>query len=186
MESFPVPAGGAAPFDAEISKRRAGPVGIAGAPSQPNISGCGEGGVSFWLPGQFGSLAATPTTSVNASGSTAAAREIQTQRFPATANVNLNLNLNAQGDLMLPAPTYTFATPVLGGQLAVGVTGLFGRSAAGINGTLTASAGPFTTTRMGSLNHIGRRSLSDDGAEVECWRAQLHDLCDRRYSRWRL
>jgi hypothetical protein len=52
---------------------------------------------------------------------------------------------------MLLAPTYTFATPVLGGQLAIGITGIFGRSSADINGTLTATAGPFTTARMGSI-----------------------------------
>jgi hypothetical protein len=90
-------------------------------------------------------------TSLEGSGSVAAAREIQVGRFPATVNVNLNANLNAQGDLMLLAPTYTFATPVLGGQLAIGITGIFGRSSADINGTLTATAGPFTTTRMGSI-----------------------------------
>jgi hypothetical protein len=122
-----------------------------------------ESGVSFWLPGQFGSLAAVPATpgwslgtvyyhtSVDASGTAAAAREIQVGRFPATVNVNLNLNLKAQADLMLLAPTYTFASPVLGGQLAVGVTGIFGRSSADIDGTLTAAAGPFATTRMGSI-----------------------------------
>ena len=136
---------------------------VAGLAIFPEIARADEGGVSFWLPGQFGSLAATPATpgwslgavyyhtSVNASGNVAAAREITIGRFPASVNVNLNLNLNAQADLMLLAPTYTFATPVFGGQLAVGVTGIFGRSAADINGTLTASAGPFTTTRMGSI-----------------------------------
>jgi hypothetical protein len=129
----------------------------------PEISRADESGISFWLPGQFGSLAAAPVTpgwslgavyyhtTVNASGNTAAAREIQVGRIPATVNVNLNLNLNAQADLMFLAPTYTFATPVLGGQFAVGITGLFGRSAADINGTLTATAGPLTTTRMGSI-----------------------------------
>ena len=67
-----------------------------------------EGGVSFWLPGTFGSLAATPQvpgwsmaevyyhTSVSAFGRTAAAREIEVGRFPARANVDLNLRLNAQ------------------------------------------------------------------------------------------
>jgi hypothetical protein len=122
-----------------------------------------ESGVSFWLPGQFGSLAAVPGvpgwslgavyyhTSLDASGSAAAAREIQVSRFPATVNVNLNVNLKAQGDLMLLAPTYAFATPVLGGQLAMGITGIFGRSSADINGTLTGTAGPFTATRMGSI-----------------------------------
>jgi hypothetical protein len=83
-----------------------------------------ESGVSYWLPGRFGSLAATPQvpgwsmaavyyhTSVEASGAVAAARQIQIGRFPATVNVNLNASLNAQADLILLNPTYTFGTPV--------------------------------------------------------------------------
>ncbi|MGY4231036.1 hypothetical protein ACVMIH_008397 [Bradyrhizobium sp. USDA 4503] len=122
-----------------------------------------EAGVSYWLPGRFGSLAATPQvpgwsmaevyyhTSVSAFGNAAAAREIQVGRIPAAANVNLNLHLNAQADLILLNPTYTFATPVLGGQLAIGVTGLFGRSSADLAGTLTAAVGPLATTRTGSF-----------------------------------
>jgi hypothetical protein len=90
-----------------------------------------EAGVSYWLPGRFGSLAAAPTvpgwsmaevyyhTTVAASGAVAAAKEIQIGRIPAAVNVSLNLNLNAQADLVLLNPTYTFATPVLGGQLAI-------------------------------------------------------------------
>jgi len=123
-----------------------------------------EGGVSFWLPGQFGSLAAVPSTpgwslgtvyyhtSVGASGAVAAAKEIQIGRLSPTVNVNLNVNLNAQADLLILAPTYTFATPVLGGRLAVGVTGIFGRNSAGLDGTITAGVGPFTATRTGSLS----------------------------------
>jgi len=122
-----------------------------------------EDGISFWLPGHFSSLAATPQvpgwsmaevyyhTSVSAFGAAAAAREIRIGRFSPAVNVNLNLHLNAQADLLLLNPTYTFATPVLGGQLAIGVTGLFGRSAADLNGTLTAGFGPFAVTRMGSI-----------------------------------
>ncbi|MGY3620080.1 hypothetical protein ACVJGD_006276 [Bradyrhizobium sp. USDA 10063] len=122
-----------------------------------------EGGVSYWLPGRFSSLAATPQvpgwsmaevyyhTSVSAFGNTAAAREIQVSRLPATVNVDLNLSLNAQADLVLLNPTYTFATPVLGGQLAVGVIGLFGRSSANLSGTLTAAAGPLAITRAGGF-----------------------------------
>jgi hypothetical protein len=122
-----------------------------------------ESGVSFWLPGQFGSLAAAPGvagwsgaevyyhTTLAASGAVAAAREIQIGRFPATVNVSLNANLNAQADLLLLNPTYTFATPVLGGQLAIGVTGIFGRASADINGTLTVAAGQLIATRMGSI-----------------------------------
>src|SRR5690242_12734756 len=70
-----------------------------------------ESGISYWLPGRFGSLAATPQvpgwsmaavyyhTSVEASGAVAAAREIQIGRFAPTVNVNLNASLNAQADL---------------------------------------------------------------------------------------
>lgn len=122
-----------------------------------------EGGVSYWLPGRFGSLAATPQvpgwsmaevyyhTSVSAFGNAAAAREIHVGRIPATVNVDLNLHLNAHADLVLLNPTYTFATPVLGGQLAIGVTGLFGRSSANLAGTLTAAVGPLAVTRTGSF-----------------------------------
>src|SRR4030081_232071 len=130
-----------------------------------------ETGVSYWLPGRFSSLAATPQvpgwsmaevyyhTSVSAFGAAAAAREIQIGRFPAAVNVNLNLHLNAQADLVLLNPTYTFATPVLGGQLAIGVTGIFGRANTSIDGTLTAVLGPLVTTRTGiisdSLTSVG-------------------------------
>jgi hypothetical protein len=100
-----------------------------------------ESGISYWLPGRFSSLAATPQvpgwsmaavyyhTSVEASGAVAAARQIQMGRIPPTVNVSLNANLNAQADLILLNPTYTFGTPVLGGQLAIGITGIFGEQA---------------------------------------------------------
>lgn len=122
-----------------------------------------EGGYSFWLPGQFGSLAAAPAvpgwstaevyyhTSVRASGRVAAARQIQIGKFPATGNVSLNANLTGQGDVVLLAPSYTFATPVLGGQLAIGVTGAFGRVSADVNGTLTRAIGPLVTASTGSI-----------------------------------
>jgi len=90
-------------------------------------------------------------TSVSAFGAAAASREIEIGRFSPTVNVNLNLHLNAQADLLLLDPTYTFATPVLGGQLAIGVIGLFGRAAADLNGTLTTGFGAFAATRMGSI-----------------------------------
>lgn len=123
-----------------------------------------EDGVSYWLPGRFSSLAAVPAvpgwsmaevyyhTSVSAFGNVAAAREIRIGRFPANVTVDLNLRLNAQADLVLLNPSYTFATPVLGGQLAIGITGVFGRSAASLDGMLTTSVGPFVTTRTGTLS----------------------------------
>lgn len=136
----------------------------AGLALSPELSRADESGISYWLPGRFGSLAATPQvagwsmaevyyhTTVAASGNVAAAREIQIGRIPAHINVDLNLNLNAQGDLVILNPTYTFATPVMGGQLAIGIAGIFGRSAASLNGTLTAAVGPFAITRTGTLS----------------------------------
>lgn len=123
-----------------------------------------ESGVSFWLPGIYGSLAAAPQqpgwslattyyhTSVSASGNAAAAREATVGRFSPTVNVNLNVNLHANVDIALLNSSYVFATPVLGGQLAVGMMGIVGRNNTSLDGTITAGVGPFTQTRTGSLD----------------------------------
>ena len=91
-----------------------------------------EGGVSFWLPGFFGSLAAAPQqpgwalksvyyhTSVSAGADVARAREFKIGRIPVNLNANVSANLDARADLGFALPTYTFATPVFGGQLTVG------------------------------------------------------------------
>jgi hypothetical protein len=74
-----------------------------------------ESGVSFWVPGFFGSLAAAPQqpgwslanvyyhTSVSAGADVARAREFTLSRVPAnvTVNANLNLSVNATGNLGL-------------------------------------------------------------------------------------
>jgi hypothetical protein len=132
-----------------------------------------EGGVSFWLPGQFGSLAAAPAVpgwalglvnyypSLSAGGSVAAAREITLGKFNGTVNVNLNANLKATPNLVFIAPSYTFATPVFGGQLGVGVTTAVGRSVTDINGTLTLTGpGGGAITRQGTIDD-GRTGFSD-------------------------
>jgi len=129
----------------------------------PGIARADEGGISFWLPGLEGSLAATPATpgwsvatiyyhtSVNATGAAAAAREFQVGRFSPNVNIDLNVALSGQADLQFIAPTYTFAEPVLGGQLSATVAGLWGRNSASIAGTLTVNAGPIVVTRNGVL-----------------------------------
>jgi hypothetical protein len=136
---------------------------VAGLALCPETSRADESGISFWLPGQDGSLAATPTTpgwavatiyyhtTIDASGAAAASREFQVGKFPVNANINLNLSLSGRADLMIVAPTYTFATPVLGGQLSATLAGIYGRSDASIAGTLTAAAGQLVTTSMGAL-----------------------------------
>src|ERR1700675_1742799 len=83
-----------------------------------------EGGVSFWVPGFFGSLAATPQqpgwsfatifyhTSVSAGADVAFARQVHRGNINVNFAGNLNINLKAPPDLQLFAPTYVFATPV--------------------------------------------------------------------------
>jgi hypothetical protein len=94
----------------------------------PEPARADESGVSFWIPGFFGSLAATPQqpgwslasiyyhTDVSASGSAAVAREIQIGRFNPTINVSVDAHVHAVADLGFLIPTYVFATPFLGGQ----------------------------------------------------------------------
>jgi hypothetical protein len=130
----------------------------------PGIASADESGISFWLPGLNGSLAAVPTTpgwsigaiyyhtSVNASGAAAAAREFQVGRFSPNVNINLNVALNGQADVAFIAPTYTFAPPVLGGQLSATLAGVFARQSASLAGTLTLAAGPLVVTRPGVLS----------------------------------
>jgi hypothetical protein len=129
-----------------------------------NNSRADEGGVSFWLPGLYGSLAAVPGqpgfsfatfnyyTSVSAGADVSRAREIQIGRFNPTVSVNLNANLDAKVDLQWLQPGYTFATPVLGGQAYVGLGGFFGHNRTSLAGTLTASLPPFNFVRSDSIS----------------------------------
>jgi hypothetical protein len=122
-----------------------------------------EGGVSFWLPGQLGSLAAVPQapgwnlgiinyyTSVTGGGRVAAAREVTIDKLPQNVTVNLDANLRAGADLGVVSPGYVFATPVLGGQLAVSMAAIGGRFSADIDGALTATLGSNVVTREGSI-----------------------------------
>jgi hypothetical protein len=107
-----------------------------------NLAHADESGISFWLPGLFGSFAAVPGTpgltfatfyyhtSVSASG----AKDFQIgNRFVA--------GINGQGDLIGAGPTYIFAQPVFGGQAAISVLGVGGRNQASIDATLTGPLG---------------------------------------------
>jgi hypothetical protein len=118
-----------------------------------------ESGISFWVPGFFGSLAATPQqpgwslaniyyhTSVSAGGDVALAREFQIGQIPGnlTATAHLNATVSATGDLGFLIPTYVFETPVLGGQASaslIGAYGVVGTTLAGqLSGTITGPGG---------------------------------------------
>src|SRR4051794_39552702 len=139
--------------------------------SVPNTSFADEGGVSFWLPGLFGSLAATPLqpgmsllttyyhTSVWGGADVSRAREITIGNFPINFSGSANLNLNAKADLGLLNAIYVFPTSVLGGQAAIGLMGIFGRTTASVAGTLTgAIQGP-----AGTLIPFARSDTFGDG-----------------------
>jgi hypothetical protein len=128
-----------------------------------------EGGVSFWVPGFFGSLAATPQqpgwslatiyyhTTVSAGSDVALAREFQIGKIPVNLSANLSANLNATGDLGMFIPTYVFATPVLGGQASVSIIGMYGRTSASLAGTLSGAL----STPFGSIPFMRTDSFSD-------------------------
>jgi hypothetical protein len=138
----------------------------------PGFARADEGGVSFWFPGQFGSLAAVPQApgwsvgilnvyeSVGATGNVAAAREVTIGKLNPNINVNLNVSLSARPDLVLVAPSYAFAAPVLGGQLDLSMGAAVGRSAGDLAGVLTVSASGLTATREGETSDA-RYGFSD-------------------------
>src|SRR5258708_11805750 len=156
-------------------RRRLGVVAIVLAPAIMFFSHralADESGVSFWVPGFFGSLAATPQqpgwslaniyyhTSVSAGGDVARAREFTLGRVPGnvTVNANLNLSVNATGDLGFVIPTYVFATPVLGGQASVSLVSAYGVVSTTLAGQL---AGSLTGPGGGSIPFMRSDSISD-------------------------
>jgi hypothetical protein len=154
----------------------------------PNFAKADEGGVSMWVPGFFGSLAATPLqpgwalatiyyhSSVDASGAVARSRLITIGQFNPIIDVTLQARLAARPDLLLVAPSYTFATPVLGGQANVTLLQGFGHIAPSIDALLTASIGPFSISRFLHVNDE-RWGFSDFGAQGSLrWNFGVHNF----------
>jgi hypothetical protein len=122
---------------------------------EPRSAAADEGGVSFWVPGFFGSLAATPQqpgwslasiyyhTTVDAGADVAFARQVHRGRLNVPFTANLRAKLDADANLGIVIPQYVFASPVLGGQAALAMLVPFGHNRASVDATLTASLGPF-------------------------------------------
>ena len=84
----------------------------------PERARADESGVSFWIPGFFGSLAATPQqpgwsltsiyyhTDVSGNGNIAVSKEITIGKFNPTLNVNVNADIHGVGDVGFVFPTY--------------------------------------------------------------------------------
>ena len=107
-----------------------------------------QGGLSFWLPGVFGSLAAVPgvpgwaftTIYLHLEESATGGKNF-------VQGASIVAGLKARSDVVAYGPTYVFATPVLGGQASISLFNAAGHVDAGISATLT---GPMGATISGT------------------------------------
>lgn len=104
------------------------------------------GGVGFWLPGIFGSLAAAPTVPGWAYASIYLHLQADagaTKNFVTSGGGSGSVvtGLNAHADALALGITYVSPTPVLGGQAAISLITAPGNVGLGIDATLTGPAG---------------------------------------------
>jgi hypothetical protein len=135
---------------------------VAAGVGVPSMAEADEGGVSFWLPGLFGSLAAAPlqpgmslTTiefydNVRAGGDVALAREVEIGQFKTALRADINGQLNSRLDLGLLVPSYTFEQRFLGAQATVSMMTIVGSVDTTLQGTISGTLGPFGFSRFGS------------------------------------
>jgi hypothetical protein len=145
-------------------------VALTAVASTTTTSLADEDGTSFWVPGFFGSLAAVPQQpgwsltsiyyhdDVSASGNAAVAREITIGQFNPKINISVNADVHAKNvNIGFLAPTYVFATPFLGGQVAATLLMGYANNDTSLNATATASAslpppvGPVSVTKSIAL-----------------------------------
>jgi hypothetical protein len=108
----------------------------------PDIVAADEAGVSFWLPGQLGSFIATPAQP---------GWSFESTYYHATAAASagvgfarggrIQVGMKSPSDYVMWTPTYTFATPVLGGQAAVGMSTVLGQNITSVSASLTGPGG---------------------------------------------
>jgi hypothetical protein len=118
-------------------------VALADAPS---FAIADQGGLSFWLPGLFGSLTALPgqpgwAWTMIYYHTTVSAQAGQTFQLGGFRGTSIVAGLQGRGNLAFFGPTYVFATPVLGGQAALTLLGVGGRDEASISATVTGPRG---------------------------------------------
>jgi hypothetical protein len=128
----------------------------------PQTALADAGGLSFWLPGTFGSLAATPvapgwaytTIYLHLDQSAGAGKNFVTS---GGVGGSIVAGLTAHADVLVEGVTYTSALPVLGGQAGFSVLAAPGNLGVGINATLT---GPLGNAISGS-KFDNRTTVSD-------------------------
>jgi hypothetical protein len=104
------------------------------------------GGLSFWLPGTFGSLAATPvapgwaytTIYLHLQQNAGGGRDFVTSGGVPGSVV---AGLSAHADALIQGVTYTSPMPVLGGQFGLSLLAAPGNIGVGIDATLTGPRG---------------------------------------------
>lgn len=110
--------------------------------SFPRTAAADEAGVSFWLPGQYGSFAAVPSgpgwsfESAYYHASADAGRGVSFDRGGA-----IQAGMKSPSDFVMLTPTYAFKTSMFGAQAAFGTTILYGKNATSVSETLISPAG---------------------------------------------
>jgi hypothetical protein len=112
-----------------------------------------ESGISFWVPGTYGALAAAPLpqgfsiaeiyyhSPIKGGGDVAIARQIPIASVTINVSASLDIHIGVQNDLLLSIPSYVFATPVLGGQLQIGLLIPYGRNKVFVDQTIVGPMG---------------------------------------------
>ena len=112
-----------------------------------------ESGISFWVPGTYGALAAAPLpqgfsiaeiyyhSPIKGGGDVAIARQIPIAGVTTKVSASLDIHIGVQNDLLLSIPSYVFATPVLGGQLQIGMLIPYGRNKVFVDQTIVGPMG---------------------------------------------
>ena len=120
----------------------AGPISIVGIVLGHHVALADEAGVSVWLPGTFGSLAAVPvqpgfqwtTTYYHATATSKSGTEFE-------EGGRIVRGLRPRPNLIQISPSYALATPVLGAQLGLAVTTVPAFVSNSITSTLTGPRG---------------------------------------------
>lgn len=134
-------------------------------------SGADEGGVSYWLPGQFGSFSAVPSAPGWSLGTVYfhSSTEADSQRqFP--VGLDVVAGLEADVDLLFIAPNYALEQPVWnGGQLNLGFTAVLGRADVSADASLSGPQGQTLTghvsdsdSGLGDLYPVASVRWNDD------------------------
>jgi hypothetical protein len=127
----------------------------------PKAASADEGGISFWTPGTYGALAAAPLPQgfsqaevyyhapVNGGGDVAIARQVPIAGVTTTVPTTLDIHVGVDTNLLLSIPSYVFATPVLGGQAAIGLLIPYGGNKVSLDQTLVGPRGPVPSSLSG-------------------------------------